>query len=193
MTLFYIAGTQGGEVQPPLLISDPCRRCLVRVNPDGDAEEAHMKPGADGWAIGTFPGDSRTYPSEIPNLLLEVARKRPASCMHKKPAAAAPPPGPVRKAKTRATGGRPPAAPLEGVAQGQQKDRACAAPRAKKPAPSSKRVPKTDSKNVHSRAYHNTLSMCKRAGMPEEEAKERARKAGKDAVAAMLAGSPGER
>jgi hypothetical protein len=152
-----------------------------------------MKPGADGWAIGTFPGDSRTYPSEIPNLLLEVARKRPASCMHKKPAAAAPPPGPVRKAKTRATGGRPPAAPLEGVAQGQQKDRACAAPRAKKPAPSSKRVAPTDSKNVYSRAYHNTLSMCKRAGMPEEEAKERARKAGKDAVAAMLAGSPGER
>ena len=94
----------------------------------------------------TFPGDSRTYPSEIPNLLLEVARKRPASCMHKKPAAAAPPPGPVRKAKTRATGGRPPAAPLEGVAQGQQKDRACAAPRAKKPAPSSNKA-KSSTKN----------------------------------------------
>ena len=64
-------------------------------------------------------------------------KKRPASCIQKKPAAAAPPPGPVRQAKTRTTGGRPPAAPLEGVAQGQQQDRACAAPRAKKPAPSS--------------------------------------------------------
>ena len=123
-------------------------------------------------------------------------KKRPASCIQKKPAAAAPPPGPVRQAKTRTTGGRTPAAPLEGVAQGQQQDRACATPRAKKPAPSSnkaKRAPNTDSKNIHSRAYHHTLSMCKRAGMPEEEAKQRARKAGKDAVAAMLAGSPGER
>jgi hypothetical protein len=64
-------------------------------------------------------------------------KKRPASCIQKKPAAAAPPPGPVRQAKTRTTGGRTPAAPLEGVAQGQQQDRACAAPRAKKPAPSS--------------------------------------------------------
>ena len=102
-------------------------------------------------------------------------KKRPASCFQKKPAAAAPPPGPVRQAKTRTTGGRTPAAPLEGVAQGQQQDRACAAPKAKKPAPSSntaKRAPTTDSNNVHSRAYHHTLSMCKRAGMPEEEAKQ---------------------
>ena len=64
-------------------------------------------------------------------------KKRPTSCIQKKPAAAAPPPGPVRQAKTRTTGGRTPAAPLEGVAQCQQQDRACAAPGAKKPAPSS--------------------------------------------------------
>ena len=62
---------------------------LVRLLKSGDKIVAQMQKGADGFLVGIFPGETQTFPTEIPNLMIDppakklVVMKRPAGRLQK--------------------------------------------------------------------------------------------------------------
>ena len=64
---------------------------LVRLMRSGDKIVAQMQKGPAGFLVGTFPGESQVFTSEIPNLMIDppaqklAVRKRPAGRFPKPP------------------------------------------------------------------------------------------------------------
>ena len=146
--------------------------CLVRETASG-LIMAKMTKGTAGMAMATFAGET-SIETECPNILLDfvdvpLAPKKPPVC--KRPAAA------MRQKPdvSLAAVAEAPASPDGHVDGASSKP---GANQAKKPRPPMKFT----AKNIHSRAYHAELKAARLQGVPEDQAKGRARAAAKAAV-----------
>ena len=69
---------------------DRCLNKLVRIYDDGSKEEAMMSPSPSGFCLAQFRGEDKLIETDIPNLVLDVMKRRAAAAPRKRPASKPP-------------------------------------------------------------------------------------------------------